>query len=91
MFSNLSKEFKIYEKLWLHFKNVKSEINSRPKIKSKIEFKNKSRSIKPDIQCYNCGNKNHKSINCRNREKDPLWFSYNLYGHNYGSVIKQNM
>lgn len=41
-------------------------------MKPDVEFKDKSRPARPDVHCYNCGNKNHKSTNCKNEINVPL-------------------
>lgn len=62
-------KLKIYEKLRFYSKNVKREVDARPKRKPEVEFKNKSKPVKSDIRCYNYCNKSHKSIDCTNREQ----------------------
>lgn len=78
LYSSNIYEFKqkvnIYEILRLDCENVKPEVDVRPKLKPEVELKNEPRHVKPDIRYDNCGDKNHKSINCRNRENFYLFF-----------------
>lgn len=50
-------------------------------MKPGLEFKNKSKPVKCDIQWYNCGDKNTKKINSRHRKKGPFCFSCKFYIH----------
>lgn len=79
--TEFNQKLKIYEKLRIDYDNVKSDVDFRPRMKPEVDFKNKSRPTKSDIHCYNCGDRHHKSSQCRNKDKSPPCFACNLYGH----------
>lgn len=72
--SEFETKLKVYEK-------IRNDYDKAKPSKPKVEVKNKSKTFKTETRCFNCGQNNHKSIDCLFKDKGPKCFRCSKFGH----------